>query len=644
MKSLSSKDVLIGLYESLIKDFQYIDPTLTLELKMVSRLHSIVKARGIAFFTITMPDIAKFLERGLRDGQLSDLRPPLAGRSSSTDARPALLHAMWSLVFDSEGMLLPSPNVDAIAGLRQLLTFAKKLRMECDKEKVDETLIEFLAVDSRLPPSHDQWDCDHPVWVRRKGHPLWGDLSPNEPNLFGDEVLSEVHPKSWDVLRHVADQTACSLGSLDVWSLEPKHGPGAVAEGATEKYALQHWPRKLESIFPADWFSSHDFVVRTQTEREFPSRVICVPKTQKGPRVIAAEPTAHQWCQGAIERWLRNAIDRSHIRHSIDLSDQSKSQRLALLGSIDGSLATVDLSAASDRLSTRLVEFIFQARPDVLDVLHASRTRLFEMPDGSIHRARKFACMGSACTFPVQTIVFTLFAVAAVLIFEKRSPTPESIRNASKAVRVFGDDIIIPVGAYPVLVSLLTEAGLKVNSDKSHATGLFREACGLDAYHGVDVTPAYFLEPYNLSNPESLVSVVACSNNFHRKGLWHAAAFLLNTVDPRHRKKIRIALRDVSQPCIFSYAPSENHLAIRVSPDWQTMEVKALTLTVKTEREPARWNASLLQFFTERGDKPLYWEVLGNRAPSRELGQAKRPKSRLALRWVLLEDRVTPAD
>lgn len=642
MKSHALESVVIGLYESLLKDFQYIDPLIHEELASVSHARRLLKSRGLAVFTIAFPDIAKFLERGLRDGVLPDSPPPCAGRRSASDVRPQFLFRFWERIFEMDGSLRASPCTDAIAGLRQLLLVAKKLRLECSEERTNETLNEFLEVDASLPPSHpDTWDADSPTWTRRTGHPLWG--VPQSRDQFLPGFVQEeprVSPREWRVFELVCGSVLQTFGpEMEPYSLRPKHGPGAVADDVPIKYVLPHWPDKLAQVFPPDWFASHDFVDRTISQREYPSRVLCVPKTQKGPRIIAAEPTAHQWCQGAIQRWLSNAVGRSVVRNSIDFRRQDFSQRMALEASISGDTATVDLSSASDRLSTRLVEYVFQTRVDVLNALHATRTRTAMMPDGSIHIMRKFACMGSACTFPVQTIVFTIFAITAVLLEDDRDATLGWIREVSQGIRVFGDDIILPARAYGKLVSLLEEAGLRVNATKSHATGKFREACGLDAYSGVDVTPAYFLEPYDSRKPESLVSVVASSNNFHRKGLWHAAAFLLNTVDPKVRKRLRVASRDVSQPTVFSYAPSEHHLKIRVNPDLQVMEVRALVIDVKVEHKAAGWESLLLQFFSERGSRPLLEEVLEYQGPQRVLGQAERPQTRLSLRWVLMEDR-----
>jgi hypothetical protein len=626
--------LVVGLYLSLLRDFQYMSPTMDKECKMAeSRLHSITASRGIGFFTITLPDACKYLERGLADGRLGDDRPPYHGGRSKTDVRPTFLWGLYAMIFDEHGLLRPDSSEEAVAALRQLYLFAKKLRLDCAEDKVNESLIEFLEIDKNLPPSHSgTWDYDTPTWSDRVGHPLWN-IVPNPDGQFDlglDQDLSVPDIRldlRWDAFRILCRFVSSTFGPIDVWSMRPKHGPGAVADSTKVKYELPHWPAKLARVFPADWFASTDMVDRTSSVMEHPSRIITVPKTQKGPRIIAAEPTAHQFIQGAFQRWFVTAIGRSVLADSIDFFDQKPSQRLALQASMSGELATVDLSAASDRISTRLVEYIFQSNLDVLDVLHSCRTRTFQMPDGSVHVTRKFACMGSASTFPVQTYLFTLIAIFAIMMAENDYKVTETrVREIARRVRVFGDDIILPANAYDSLYLLLTQLGLKVNPHKSFWTGKFRESCGMDAYNGVDVTPAYFLEGYESGNPESLVSLVECSNNFHRKGCWNASAYLLNTVDSKIRKNLRIANRDVSQPYLYSYAPGETSLKQRQSPDTHSPQVLQLVVSSKTQLLKGTGNASLLQYFTEAPDPYFPYES----------GTPKRPSARLSRRWVAL--------
>jgi hypothetical protein len=134
--------------------------------------------------------------------------------------------------------------------------------------------------------------------------------------------------------------------------------------------------------------------------------------------------------------------------------------------------------------------------------------------------------MGSAVTFPVQSIIYAMLSIAAVLIAERRRVTKRSIEIASRQVRVFGDDIIVPQSAYEVVTQILEAVGLKVNVDKSFGSGNFRESCGTDAWRGDDVTPPYLLEPGISNRVDKLGSAIAVRNNYYRKGFWHVAYWL----------------------------------------------------------------------------------------------------------------------
>jgi hypothetical protein len=59
---------------------------------------------------------------------------------------------------------------------------------------------------------------------------------------------------------------------------------------------------------------------------------------------------------------------------------------------------------------------------------------------------------------------------------------------------VYGDDIVVPVGALALMMETLRFAGHEVNVDKTHAFGPFRESCGKDYVQGLDVRPVYLLK------------------------------------------------------------------------------------------------------------------------------------------------------
>lgn len=76
-----------------------------------------------------------------------------------------------------------------------------------------------------------------------------------------------------------------------------------------------------------------------------------VPKSWKTDRGIMVEPIVNTFLQKGI-----GAAIRARLRlFGVNLSDQSRNRTLALMGSRDGSLATIDLSMASDTISSFLV-------------------------------------------------------------------------------------------------------------------------------------------------------------------------------------------------------------------------------------------------------------------------------------------------
>jgi len=83
---------------------------------------------------------------------------------------------------------------------------------------------------------------------------------------------------------------------------------------------------------------------------------------------------------------------------------------------------------------------------------------------------KKFAPQGSATTFPVQTIVFSILAIAAVIYSLNQKVTSQTLARAAGQVQVFGDDTLVPSYAGKAYVELLTYCGLSVNYSKTYGT------------------------------------------------------------------------------------------------------------------------------------------------------------------------------
>ncbi len=517
-----------------------------------SRLLHELEAHGSRVLTIDLPAIANHLHRCLDEEAFTP--SSLYLMSSGAHGYPKFLGILWKRIFD-DGKLGKSPDLDAIYALRQVLLSCKKLRLNCTHRRVSNELREFFKIEQELRSSSNSWDEDDVSFASRyvsfaDGLDS-GDRSLNR-DLFSASSDATRLKTGLDILQQVCDRISAQFGDLHSENRceLPKHGPGVVANllKSESKYDFREWPRKLELTFPYDRYATYDFMSGNLSNgvdghdaplnKESPSRLIVVPKTQKAPRLIAAEPNEHQWIQQLVRSQLEGRLAQTSLSKSIFFRDQTFNQRAALRGSVDGSLATVDLSSASDRLTCWTVERAFRKNITILERLHACRTRWVSNGIDNLQpkflRLKKFAPMGSSVTFPVQTIIYACVAVSALLWVNHRKVNSASIEAYARQVTVFGDDIVIPKAAFECLVALLTHLGLKVNVNKSFAKGFFRESCGVDCMHGVDLTPAYFLNPATsvpLAKANSQLSVV---NNFWAKGWWNISKFLETTIRDRH--------------------------------------------------------------------------------------------------------------
>jgi hypothetical protein len=252
-----------------------------------------------------------------------------------------------------------------------------------------------------------------------------------------------------------------------------------------------------------------------------PAKVILVPKDSRGPRLISCEPLENQWIQQGIMKELVKFIENHPLtKGMINFTDQAINQELARSGSITGGIATLDLKEASDRVSMALVERIFP-RP-LVDALYASRSLATTLPDKSVVKLGKFAPMGSALCFPVMALT-----IWAALTCEDGF----TYACSSDATFVYGDDVIVPTAQAVDAIARLERIGLKVNADKSFTSGFFRESCGMDAFHGVDVTPCRIKTPWrDRPEPGVLTSYVAQANELYEQGYPRTAALLAANV------------------------------------------------------------------------------------------------------------------
>ncbi|DAD50682.1 TPA_asm: RNA-directed RNA polymerase [ssRNA phage SRR6960799_40] len=638
----------LGLYNGILKDIEVQFPRLQKDLwRDFSRLSSCVETRGLSFLMIDLVDFGKHFDKCLANQRLTLSGLPFQRAYKKGTVVPRLFKGLLLRVFTSNGELRSDCDVQAVRALRQLYYMVKKFRITCSDERNLTVVRSFYAIEAELRRGSHNWDVDEPNWGGNKASledfalPAQGG---SQLDLFQDQVEEPDQSISCDLLstiQKVADIISAEIGVLHPLDWRAKHGPGVVSDlkRGLSKYSFPYWPEKLERIFPyADFaFANYglwsDVVARQkrpQFDTEPPSRLILVPKTLKAPRLIAAEPTAHQWCQQVVKDFLSQRVLSSWIGKFINFVDQRPNQELALQGSLDGSLSTIDLSEASDRVSTYLVERVFRRNHSLLDALHATRTRSVRNMTSygldSSTMLRKFSCMGSACTFPVQSIVFLAIALGTTLYERRTKVSIKNIRRLAGSVRTFGDDIIVPTDVAERVAAALSLLGLRVNPSKTFWSGNFRESCGLDAFRGNDVTPTYIMSLPQRSKPESISSVVSSHNNYLAKGWLQAAAYLEQTV----RKECKSILSVSMDSGIFGLQtydiPNNQRLKRRWNTRLHRLEYRSICVQTQSIRTRDQGESMILQYFTERPRPSDAWVA----------GVSSIPRIKLSPRWVYL--------
>jgi hypothetical protein len=204
------------------------------------------------------------------------------------------------------------------------------------------------------------------------------------------------------------------------------------------------------------------------------SVMFSVDKSSDIDRIACKEPEINMSMQRGVGEFIRRKLRKV----GVDLRDQTINQGLAAKALSLG-LATVDLSAASDSITRQLaIHCLPFALWTVCDDLRVKSTQLLN--SGESHDLEMFSSMGNGFTFELESLLF--YAITRVVA--RRS-------GIKGRISVYGDDIICHCKIVPRLTRLFSWLGFRVNTKKTHSTGLFRESCGKHYYNGRDVTPFY---------------------------------------------------------------------------------------------------------------------------------------------------------
>lgn len=353
---------------------------------------------------------------------------------------------------------------------------------------------------------------------------------------------------------------------IDVKDVIPKHGPGSVSDGDVRTFS-----QKCEKLRYAPELDSYLELITEGAERDdaqeyllpdfelwqkgrsdpkhacvMKSEQLFVPQDKSKVRTIFREPTSAQYFQQGVLHAMEKAIEKTIYSKMTTLRDQGKNQRACAEAAYTGKWSTIDLSRASDSVSTELVTRIFDQ--DLLEHLYATRTSIATLVDGSEVTTNRFSGMGSATCFPLQCLVYGTVLMLANCLTDLGIPISQYMRDGVPVFKgrlivhewdcVYGDDIVCHQSQTEALMSLLATLGFIVNDDKSfYGARQLRESCGVYylAGHPFEVTPLRFkVKGLESGAAECVEGMIDLINRSSKLGYMNLRQFLLDCI-PRHR-------------------------------------------------------------------------------------------------------------
>jgi hypothetical protein len=277
---------------------------------------------------------------------------------------------------------------------------------------------------------------------------------------------------------------------------------------------------------------------------------------------------------------------------------------LAQKGSRDGSLATLDMKEASDRVSNQLVGAMLYSFPTLNEAVQVTRS-LRAQVNGEIYDLAKFASMGSALTFPIESLVFMTLIFLGIEKVLRRPLTQKDVSSFYGSVRVYGDDIIVPVEYVESVVETLQRFGAVVNTNKSFWTGKFRESCGEEFYAGYPVGVARVRKdfPTQLTDGEELSATVALRNQLFELGGYDATVEWLDSIVSRILPRYPFVTRDSG--ALGRWSHDGSYTVNRMDRYLQTPLVKAYVRIPRVPKNEIDGYPALLKVLLKRGIAPI---------------------------------------
>lgn len=536
-----------------------------------------IKHEGLAFLTITLTRFEKDLLRALSLGRI-DSNLFLGFRRKG--GLPVFLSGFLRQMFDGKGVLRCDFDPSVLRSTRQVLLLLSKVEYPVSAVRKREAVKAYVATDERLV-----------------------ELSDRLKNIF----RSAARGLLWEYLSCV-EQRVLNRDFL------PRHSTGVLAtrESSNGRWANTTWTERLQEVLrweddlalcPSEVYHYPDEISVLARHEEPAAKLVLVPKTMKGPRVIVEEPVYNQYVQQGIFHVMSDVLAEKRFRNlsdSFSWASQDPNRDLAQLGSQDGAYCTIDLSEASDRVSFELVNLLLDSVPFLRSAIFASRSEYVDTGEFGTIRLNKFASMGSSLCFPIESMVF--YVIASIALADSQGAiAPSMFRSSSKYdnVRVYGDDIIVPQIAAQSSLSWLESYGLKVNVDKTFTTGYFRESCGSDWYRGKDVSVFKLRQPLPAKKRhiERLRSAIAFHNHAYSMGWFRVADHVSNSLDAIFGRIPRVP-QGLDTTALWTLGPPT---AVRRHPKYQSPSYRTLVFREVLPRDEVAGYGALKKSLTVMG-------------------------------------------
>jgi hypothetical protein len=325
-----------------------------------------------------------------------------------------------------------------------------------------------------------------------------------------------------------------------------RHLPhGTTAEGLKSPFEKYVALKAAYGMYPYPYVGGID-MLPINPDPDTPSVMKLVPKDYRGPRIIAMEPLMRTLDQSIMaDEWLRVLRTPTFSRFCpagrVCLNDQRHNQELARRGALDRSVATYDLSNASDSITYHLLEAILP-RPLDAEVLNSVSKRI-QLPTGKVVTLHIPLTMGSRLTVPGQSHVnWVLLGLCVEIGVSFGLCTWDALDLCA----AYNDDITAPSVLDDIVRYIFTRVGYVLNENKSYVGDIpFRESCGKDYYNDTEVTSAYWPRREIDFEHEDLPSLCSLQNKLVLLGAEQASRKVFDYTKKLYKKTPTILLSDV---------------------------------------------------------------------------------------------------